>query len=266
MAGIAKYHTVRQQLEAMIQSGIFDEGKLPSEPKLAERLGVSRSVIRQAYDELQKQGIIERKAGLGTIVRCQLPKKDRIISMMDQIRDAGMEPSTSVLAAERIPASDADEWVREAFHLAAGVVSTTPLYRIDRLRCGDGRPLARQILYLLAEQFPDDLLETADFARSLFALYAEHDRFPARVEESIEARWATPEEIKLLRMSRLPAKERLVYVRRRTTWDFQGHVLEVLHSADRWDFFRSYRYAIQGANQAELVARPDVDGQGATDE
>jgi len=256
MTGIAKYHTVRQQLEAMIHSGFFGEGKLPSEPELAKRFGVSRSVIRQAYDELEREGIIERKAGSGTTLRGKLSKKDRIISMTDQIRDAGMKPSTVVLATKRMMGNEVEGWVREAFQLTPEAAAVTPLYCIDRLRCGDGQPLARQTIYLLAEQFREDLLEATDFTRSIFAVYAEHDRFAARAEESIEARWATPDEIKLLEMSRLPARDRLVYVRDRTTWDFQGHVLEVMHSIDRWDFFRSYRYSIQGAQRVEPRGQP----------
>jgi len=250
MAGIAKYHAVRLQLEAMIHSGLFDEGKLPSEPDLAKRFGVSRSVIRQAYDELEKEGIIERKAGSGTTLRGQLPKKDRIISMTDQIRDAGMEPSTVVLATKRMMGNEVDGWVREAFQLTPEAAVGTPLYCIDRLRCGDDQPLTRQTIYLLAEQFREDLLEATDFTKSIFAVYAEHDRFAARAEETIEARSATIEEIKLLKMSRLPMSERLVYARDRITYDWQERVLEVMHSIDRWDFFRRYKYSVLGASRA----------------
>jgi hypothetical protein len=67
-------------------------------------------------------------------------------------------------------------------------------------------------------------------------------------------------------MSGLPFEERLVYVRDRITFDFEDRPLEAMHSIDRWGFFRSYRYAIQGAHRAEVVAQPDADDQGAADE
>lgn len=251
MAGIAKYHTVLKRLEAMIQSGLFHDGKLPSEPELAKRFEVSRSVVRQAYRELEKRGIIERKPGSGTRLRGRLAKKNYIVSMTDQIKDAGMEPSTEVVAFKRIMADQANGWIAQAFGIAPEAAPTTALYYIDRLRCGDGIPLTKQTIYLLAEQFREDVLQATDFEKSIFALYAKHDRFAARAEETIEARWATPEEVEYLEMSRLPDEEKLIYVRDRITWDFQDQVLEVLHSIDRWDFFRRYRYSIQGASRTE---------------
>lgn len=257
MAGIAKYQKVLQQLEAMIQSGIYNDRKLPAEPELAEMLGVSRSVIRQAYAELERRDLIERRAGVGTTLKTPPPQKQpRITSLRGQIEAAHMQPSTQVLAAERITAGEAEDWVRTAFGIEDAAAAQTALFRIDRLRCGDARPLARQTIYLLAGQFRSDLLETADFTASIFAIYAEHGRFPARAEEIIEARPATEAERELLKMHGAPALSRLVYVRDRVTYDGEDRVLEVMRSVDRGDAFRRYRYAIQGASLVDsLVGR-----------
>jgi len=263
VAGIAKYQKVIQQLEAMIQSGIYNGRKLPAEPELAEKLGVSRSVIRQAYGELERLGIIERRAGIGTTLKNPRQQKGTgIASLAGQITAADMQPSTQVLAAERILASAAELWVSAAFGLSPNEAAQTPLHRISRLRCGDGRPVAAQVIYLLAEQFRGDLLETADFTRSIFAIYAEHDRFPARAEEVISARPATEAEIKQLKMKDLPAGGRLVYVRDRITYDGNDRVLEVMRSVDRGDFFRSYRYAIQGAHLVDGMSGRAREAQG----
>ena len=201
MAGIAKYQKVIQQLEAMIQSGIYNDRKLPAEPELAEKLGVSRSVIRQAYARARAQGRHRTPGRYRHHAEEPAPQKGAgITSLTGQISAADMRPSTQVLAAERILASEAEAWVAAAFQLTADAAAHTPLYRISRLRCGDGRPVAAQVIYLLAEQFRDDLLEVADFTQSIFAIYAEHDRFPAHAEEVISARPATEAEIKLLKM------------------------------------------------------------------
>ena len=266
MAGIAKYQKVIQQLEAMIQSGSYDDRKLPAEPELAGKLGVSRSVIRQAYAELERRDIIERRAGIGTTLKNPHHQKGTgITSLAGQITAADMQPSTQVLATERILASAADPWVTAAFGFSPDEAAQTPLYRIDRLRCGDDHPVARQVIYLLAAQFRDDLLETADFTRSIFAIYAEHDRFPAHAEEVISARPATEAEIKLLKMKDLPASGRLIYVRDRITYDGNDRVLEVMRSVDRGDFFRSYRYAIQGAHLVNGFVKRDPNAQGGGD-
>lgn len=258
MAGIAKYQKVLQQLEAMIQSGVYDGRKLPSEPELAEKFGVSRSVVRQAYTDLERRDIIVRRAGIGTTLK----QKGGITSLTSQLREAGLQPATQVLAAERIMAIEAEAWVAAAFQLGADVLAHTPLYRVDRLRCGDSRPMAEQVIYLLAEQFRGDLLETADFTVSIFAIYAEHGRFPARAEEIIEARWATEAEVKVLKMKDVPARQRLVYVRDRITYDGRDRVLEVMRSIDRGDSFRRYTYAIQGAQLADGMSRRGPDAQG----
>jgi DNA-binding GntR family transcriptional regulator len=247
VAGIAKYQKVLQQLEAMIQSGIYDGKKLPSEPELAQKFGVSRSVIRQAYAELERRDIIERRTGIGTTLK----RPGEISSLTSQIQQAGLQPATEVLAAERILAVDAEAWVTAAFQLAAGELHRTPLYFIDRLRCAGDRPVAEQVIYLLAGQFRGDLLETADFTKSIFAIYAEHDRFPARAEETIEARPATEAEVRVLKMKDVPARQRLVYVRDRVTYDGQDQTLEVMRSIDRGDAFGRYTYAIQGADLVE---------------
>jgi DNA-binding GntR family transcriptional regulator len=125
--------------------------------------------------------------------------------------------------------------------------------------------MAEQVLYLLAAQFRDDLLETADFTRSVFAIYAEHGRFPARAEELIAARPASEAEAELLKMDDLPISSRWVYVRDRVTYDGNDRVLEVMRSVDRLDFFRSYRYAIQGAHLADPLANRDAEAQGNQD-
>lgn len=58
------------RLEQMILDGnLPPEKKLPSERMLAERLGVSRSVVREALRELSGRGIVETIHGRGSFAR-----------------------------------------------------------------------------------------------------------------------------------------------------------------------------------------------------
>ncbi|MDQ0198666.1 MocR-like pyridoxine biosynthesis transcription factor PdxR [Neobacillus ginsengisoli] len=64
---------IYKQIAEYIESGILDgtfppESVLPSERVLAKDLQVNRSTVVAAYDELQANGLIERKKGSGTIV------------------------------------------------------------------------------------------------------------------------------------------------------------------------------------------------------
>lgn len=66
----ARYAITYNRILKMIKDGLYSEGsKLPTEPLLAEQLGVSRSTLRQALGLLQEDGIIEAKKGIGNFVR-----------------------------------------------------------------------------------------------------------------------------------------------------------------------------------------------------
>jgi len=61
---------IADKLSAQISSGEFAVGdRLPTEPELANRMGVARSSLRTALQRLQIQGFVEVKRGLGWYVR-----------------------------------------------------------------------------------------------------------------------------------------------------------------------------------------------------
>ncbi|MCB0166645.1 MAG: GntR family transcriptional regulator [Anaerolineae bacterium] len=243
MAGKGEY--IKERIMAMILRDDFYVGKqLPSEPELADEFNVSRGTIRNVLSALEREAIISRRSGAGTFVIRKPTKEPRVISFAEQIKAAGLTPTTKVLAKERIIASQAEGRVVEAFSLEAEQAAQTPVYRIDRLRCGDDQPLSRQTLYLLAEQFRADLLETEDFTKSIFGIYTRHYRQVAWADEIIQARPPTPAEIEMLGMHHLRPQEQFVYVRDRISYDQENLPLEVMRAIDRGDFFQSYRYRI----------------------
>jgi GntR family transcriptional regulator len=64
------YRQIAQVLRADIEAGIYpDGGTFPSETTLRHLFGVSRVTIRSALGLLQKEGLIERRRGSGTVVR-----------------------------------------------------------------------------------------------------------------------------------------------------------------------------------------------------
>ncbi|MEF9951792.1 MAG: PLP-dependent aminotransferase family protein [Clostridium sp.] len=67
--GIPIYSQIFQQIRQQILSGELIPGyRLPSERKLAEKLGVNRTTILNAYRELKADGFIGSKIGDGTVV------------------------------------------------------------------------------------------------------------------------------------------------------------------------------------------------------
>jgi GntR family transcriptional repressor for pyruvate dehydrogenase complex len=58
------------RLLALMRSGRLKEGsKLPPERELAELLGVSRTMVREALSALQLTGLLERTPGVGTVIK-----------------------------------------------------------------------------------------------------------------------------------------------------------------------------------------------------
>ncbi|MBR9866041.1 MAG: FCD domain-containing protein [Oceanospirillales bacterium] len=62
-------HSIAHHLEQLILDGsLAPEQKMPSERQLSVKLGVSRSIIREALHELQGRGVVETRHGKGSFV------------------------------------------------------------------------------------------------------------------------------------------------------------------------------------------------------
>ena len=62
---------VRNITQLIVDSQLEPGAKLPPEAKLAERAGVSRTVVREALQVLTGKGLTETRHGIGTIVRAR---------------------------------------------------------------------------------------------------------------------------------------------------------------------------------------------------
>lgn len=244
MAGIGKTEWVKEQTTQLIVSGEYPPGsQLPSEPRLAEMFKASRGTVRLALSELEREGVVARRSGMGTFVMRE-PKQEKIVSFTQQVRDRGQEPSTRLVSVALVPYSQAAGRVEEAFGLEQEKSGETYLYRIERLRFADDQPVAHQVIYLAESAFGSNLQESFDFTRSIFELYQRYNRTAAWADEMISARRPTKEEVERLQMQAIPAAERLVFERNRVTYDTENLPLEVLQSVDRADYFEVYRYRL----------------------
>jgi GntR family transcriptional regulator len=69
------YFQLSELLEQEIMSGRWESGtRVPSEPEISRRLGLSRTTIRQALGRLEQRGLVQRRKGQGTFVAESEPR------------------------------------------------------------------------------------------------------------------------------------------------------------------------------------------------
>src|SRR6202453_5368355 len=109
------YEQIVQQIEESVLNGSLKPGdQLPAERELAQRLGVSRTAVREAVKTLREKGLVEAYSGRGTFVtngtsQAIRQSLDLMIRINKQEGSANLaelrlvlEPEIAGLAAERI--------------------------------------------------------------------------------------------------------------------------------------------------------------------
>lgn len=186
-----KYYTVKRHLLANIDS---QEPGTPvaTERDLAAELETSRTTVRQALVELVAEGRLVRRQGSGTYVA--EPKMDwplHLTSFTEQAAANGFTASTRLLAADRVRA---DAAVAERLGLEVGGA----VWKIERLRLADERPMAVETSHLSAQRFPR-LSQHIRREQSLYAiLHRIYQVVPVRAQEFIATAPASPREARLL--------------------------------------------------------------------
>jgi DNA-binding GntR family transcriptional regulator len=126
-----------EEIRQAILGGSFRSGsRLPSESKLCDMLGVSRTVVREALRVLEEDGLVARRHGVGTFVRDHPILKNLNINfgITEMIESAGLKAGTSHLALLK---ENADKEKAEQLGVQVGA----PLVTIERVRTADGRPV-----------------------------------------------------------------------------------------------------------------------------
>jgi GntR family transcriptional regulator len=143
---------VRSVIEERIAGGVYLPGQsLPPEVVLARELGVSRVTLREALRNLEDEGILSRRHGVGTFVEAPVPILRCVLSqnsgVTETIERSGMVAGTP---EERWLLTVAD--VRAAKELAC---DPSGLVAVERLRTADGRPVVATEDFLPKDLFQD---------------------------------------------------------------------------------------------------------------
>jgi GntR family transcriptional regulator len=78
---------VRQVTDAIAGGRLAPGERLPSHRELAEQLVIAPLTVKKAYDDLEREGLIETQRGRGTFVAAALPKY-RPAQRRERLREA----------------------------------------------------------------------------------------------------------------------------------------------------------------------------------
>ncbi|MFF8972648.1 GntR family transcriptional regulator [Streptomyces sp. NPDC014995] len=141
-----KYWHLKTVLSEALDSEFTVGEILPNERELAARFGVARATLRQALEQLELEGRLQRRRGVGTTVA---PPRVGV--------DVGSERQTW-------PGAAGDTWQPVDCTVAAppaGVADTLgadrdrPVHIVRRSRVSHGRPVAAELLYVPQSSVPD---------------------------------------------------------------------------------------------------------------
>jgi GntR family transcriptional regulator len=101
-SGVATYLQLVQQVHQALQLGMLEPGdQLPTAQQVVAKLAINPNTVLKAYRDLEREGLVRPRPGLGTFVVATLPRNDpaaqaRFLTSMSQwlrkARAAGLTP------------------------------------------------------------------------------------------------------------------------------------------------------------------------------
>ncbi len=229
-----------------------DGGFLPGETRLATAFDVSRVTIRRALDALEGDGLIERRAGSGTLVRAGRPggatMSADITTLIPQLVEMGQSTTARLLSFAYATPSDA---VAREMQLAPGARVQTAV----RVRSADGQPFSHLTTHVpedIANNYSEGDLATTPLLRLL-------ERSGVQIggaSQSVTATLASPDVAAALEVSVGSALLSLTRIVR----DGDGRGVEYLSALYRPDVFNLQMTLTRVGNGAARHWEPVVGG------
>lgn len=215
------------QLEHTWQAG----ERLPGEVTLCERYGVSRTVVRQALDELQAEGRIVKRKGQGTFASGGKVDETLFQSLTGLHEDVTARGGSLVSDVLRFELTPSTSEVAAELEIAEG----SPVVYLERLRHANGEPWVLTRTYLPHDLAPGLLEE--DFTRqSLYAVL--EDRYGVRLDHGRRLVEAVPASAAVAEALGLQEHDPVLLLHS-TSWDASGRPVEYFlayHRGDRSRF------------------------------
>jgi len=151
--------SVHHMLLDEMRSGIYrNADMLPPENILAERLSISRTQLRDSLAQLEREGFITRRHGIGTIINRHVlsvkVRADMEVEFCDMIEKSGYGAKVKAVRAERVPA---DSVTADRLNIRPG----DPVFMVTRTVLAGGKPT----IYC-EDYFPVSLVTDNSYSRS----------------------------------------------------------------------------------------------------
>lgn len=191
------YYRLSEMLRRQISSGQLKPGdRLASERDLSIQYGMSRMTIRQALGQLEREGLLNVKSGVGTFVAEPKLTYDAVnlLGFTETMKGKKGVLSSKVLSQKLVTASTQ---IGQALKLG-----NHEIIEIKRIRLIDNIPMAIETNYLSAQRFAG--LETMNLKEaSLYRILDDLYNVRLRVaEQTIEASTANAFEQKHLKLKK----------------------------------------------------------------
>ena len=149
------YTQAREVLRDLVQHGNYAPGdRLPSEIELSQRLRISRPTLREALHQLEEEGAIVRRHGVGTFVAEPRPVLDTGLEVLESLELMANRCGLRVQMGET-SISEREATAEEAKGLA--LTAPVPATYVMRVILAEGKPVAH-----LTDVLPQQFLRQAD--------------------------------------------------------------------------------------------------------
>lgn len=194
---------------------------LPNERELAARFGVARATLRQALEQLELEGRLQRRRGVGTTVAP--PRMGVSVGPSE-----GSWPGEGDDAWRTVGCVEAA--APSAVAKALGVAADEPVHTVRRVRAMHGQPVATELLYVPAASVPDLPGRLTPAAHAPAVLRQLHTLELEGEDRAVELGSARAEDAKQL--DRLPGAPVLVLTTRYFADGFVAAVAVATYRAD----------------------------------
>jgi len=184
--GLPAYQRIQAAIRKRIDAGqLRADDAEASERDLAKIHQVSLMTARHALASLEREGVVERRRGIGTFVATPKIHFNKLMSYTEQMASRSMTAAAKILVAKVIH-DEQEVTARLSVPPHSGVI------KLERLRQASDEPFALETCYLSDAEFPN-LLSTPLGRDSLFKILERNYQVElGYADEEVDATAADP--------------------------------------------------------------------------